>query len=181
MVSRLVQSGTLASLLATSLLSLAAITMAMGAGQNDEVKPAASDSEKSSLKSPPIAEFEDYLSNSKLIGVFTVDGAPLSRLQNETYVIKTAKRLEGYDKLWEIVTRIQYGDKDIELPVEIDVEWIGRTPVMVMEGATIPGLGTFSARVVFHDKKYAGTWKHGEKGGHLFGRVEKVVDQTEAK
>ncbi len=123
---------------------------------------------------PKIAEFADYLSNSKLTGVFTVDGRPLDKLQNETYEIKSAKKLDGYDHLWEIVTRIKYGNKDIELPVEIDIQWIGRTPVMVMEGATIPGLGTFSARVVFHDRKYAGTWKHGDRGGHLFGRVEKM-------
>jgi len=43
---------------------------------------------------------------------------------------------------------------------------------MVLDSITIPGLGTFSARVVFHDRKYAGTWKHDNVGGHLFGRVE---------
>lgn len=122
---------------------------------------------------PPIAEFEAYLSNSKLTGVFTIDGKPLEKLEAETYEIKTAKKLDGYDSLWEIVARIKYGDKDIEVPVEINVEWVGQTPVMVMDSMAIPGLGTFSARVLFHDKKYSGTWKHDNHGGHLFGRVEK--------
>lgn len=130
--------------------------------------------EKSAAKNT-IAEFEEYLSNSKLTGSFTIDGKPLDKLEAETYEIKTAKKLDGYDSLWEIVARIKYGDKDVEVPVEINVEWIGKTPVMVMDSMALPGLGTFSARVVFHDKKYAGTWKHDDVGGHLFGRVEKKV------
>jgi len=128
-----------------------------------------------SKPAPPIAEFEEYLSGSILTGVFTVDGQELNKLEPESYEIKSAKKLEGYDSVWEITTRIKYGKNDIEVPVEINVEWVGKTPVMVMDSAPIPGLGTFSARVVFHDKKYAGTWKHDDKGGHLFGRVEKKV------
>jgi hypothetical protein len=27
---------------------------------------------------------------------------------------------------------------------------------------------------VIYNKKYAGTWTHGEVGGHLFGTLEKV-------
>lgn len=122
---------------------------------------------------PPIEDFQKYLSGSVLTGVFTIDGKPLNKLEEERYEIKSAKKVEGEESVWEIVTRIKYGKKDIELPVEINVEWVGKTPVMVMDSVTLPGLGTFSARVVFHDKKYAGTWKHDDVGGHLFGRVER--------
>lgn len=129
----------------------------------------------STKAAPPIAEFEEYLTGAVLTGVFTVDGQNLDKLEPESYEIKSAKKLDGYDSVWEITTRIKYGKNDIVVPVEINVEWIGKTPVMVMDSAPIPGLGTFSARVVFHDKKYAGTWKHDDNGGHLFGRVEKKV------
>lgn len=132
---------------------------------------------KTPMSKPPIDEFAKYLSGTILTGVFTVDGKPLDKLNEERYEIKTAKKVEGYDSLWEIVTRIKYGDKDLELPVEINVEWVGKTPIMVMDSVPLPGLGTFSARVVFHDKKYAGTWKHDDVGGHLFGRVEKAPDK----
>ncbi|HUP81265.1 MAG TPA: hypothetical protein VM260_22125 [Pirellula sp.] len=125
-----------------------------------------------------IDEFSKYLSGTVLTGVFTVDGKPLDKLHEERYEIKTARKLEGYDSLWEIVTRIKYGDKNVELPVEINVEWIGKTPVMVMDSVPLPGLGTFSARVVFHDKKYAGTWKHDAVGGHLFGRVDRALEKA---
>ena len=126
---------------------------------------------------PPIEDFAKYLSGTVLTGVFTVDGKPLDKLTEERYEIKSARKLAGYESLWEIVTRIKYGDKDISLPVEINVEWVGKTPVMVMDSVSLPGLGTFSARVVFHDKKYAGTWKHDEVGGHLFGRVDRAPEK----
>lgn len=126
---------------------------------------------------PPVEDFAKYLSGTVLTGVFTVDGKPLDKLTEERYEIKSAKKVDGFESLWEIVTRIKYGDKDISLPVEINVEWVGKTPVMVMDSVSLPGLGTFSARVVFHDKKYAGTWKHDEVGGHLFGRVERAPEK----
>ena len=126
---------------------------------------------------PPIDDFAKYLSGTVLTGVFTIDGKPLDKLTEERYEIKTAKKVDGYESLWEIVTRIKYGDKDISLPVEINVEWVGKTPVMVMDSVALPGLGTFSARVVFHDKKYAGTWKHDDVGGHLFGRVDRAPEK----
>jgi hypothetical protein len=127
---------------------------------------------------PPIEEFEKYLSNSVLSGSFTMDGQPLNKLEEERYEIKSAKKLEGDDNLWEIKTRIKYGNKDLTVPVVVNLEWVGRTPMIVLDSVTIPGMGTFSARVVFHDRKYAGTWKHDNVGGHLFGRVEPAADAS---
>ena len=132
-------------------------------------------------EAPPIADFEKYLSGAVLTGVFTIDGRPLNKLEEEKYEIKSAKKLDGDDNLWEISTRIKYGDKDLVVPVPIQVEWVGRTPVMVLDSITIPGLGTFSARVLFHDRKYSGTWKHDNVGGHLFGRVEPGNAKTDDK
>ena len=38
---------------------------------------------------------------------------------------------------------------------------------------SLPGLGEgFSARVLFYDDRYAGTWDHGEYGGLMFGAIE---------
>jgi hypothetical protein len=117
--------------------------------------------EQNKVAKPPIEEFEKYLSNSILSGSFTIDGQPLNKLEEERYEIKSAKKLDGDDDLWEIT-----------VPVVVTIQWVGRTPMIVLDSVTIPGLGTFSARVVFHDRKYAGTWKHDNVGGHLFGRVE---------
>lgn len=150
--------------LGTTLLLALAATFAVQAQEPGKSSPA----NPSSL----IADFEKYLTNAVLTGVFTIDGQPLSKLDEERYEIKSAKKVAGEEKLWEITTRIKYGDKDLTVPVLVNIEWAGRTPVIVLDSITIPGLGTFSARVVFHDRKYAGTWKHDNVGGHLFGRVE---------
>ena len=144
--------------------------------------PASASSPAASTVDPRlIAEFEKYLTNAVLTGVFTIDGRPLNTLEEERYEIKSAKKIDGEESLWEISTRIKYGDKDLVVPVPIRVEWVGRTPMMVLDSITIPGLGTFSARVVFHDRKYAGTWKHDNVGGHLFGRVEPGNAKPESK
>jgi hypothetical protein len=160
----------------TLVLMLAALACFGWVRAQEPTKPK-SDNAKPTAAQQTIDDFSKYLSGTVLTGVFTIDGQPLTKVQEERYEIRSAKKLEGYDSLWQIVTRIKYGDKDIELPVEINVEWVGKTPVMVMDSVPLPGLGTFSARVVFHDKKYAGTWKHDQVGGHLFGRVERAPEK----
>ena len=51
-----------------------------------------------------------------------------------------------------------------------------------MTDLAIPNLGTFTARVVIYDGRYAGTWQHGKVGGNLFGRIEKLNgENAEAK
>ena len=54
------------------------------------------------------------------------------------------------------------------------MKWAENTPVITLSELAIPGLGTFSARVVVHDGLYAGTWRHGEVAGHLFGQIQKL-------
>ncbi len=44
---------------------------------------------------PPIAEFEEYLSNSVLTGVFTIDGKPLTNQELSDTKSKKAKKNRG--------------------------------------------------------------------------------------
>ncbi len=111
------------------------------------------------------------LKAKKLVGHFTVDGRPLKDLHEEVYEIKDIKKLEEAD-LWLIVSRIKYGEHDVTVPLAITILWAGNTPVITLDDFSIPGMGTFSARVVFHEGKYSGTWTHDRVGGHLFGRIE---------
>ena len=100
----------------------------------------------------------------------------------------TTTSFEGVTKvtgnLWTIMTRIKYGKTDARLPVTLPIEWAGDTPMVSMTDATIPGMGSqFSARVIFYGNRYAGTWQHGDKGGHMFGSFEKTkaVETPETK
>jgi len=115
-------------------------------------------------------KFSKLLTGAKFKGSFTLDDRPLNDLQEEEYDIEKVDKLPEAD-LWSIKARIKYGKKDFTVPVPIYVKWAGETPVMTMDKMTLPGFGTFSARVVLHVDKYAGTWQHDDKGGHLFGRI----------
>lgn len=113
--------------------------------------------------------FAKLLSGSTMKGFFSIDGRE-SELKEDSYEIKSASKLPTGD-LWLFNVRIRYGDHDVTAPLPITVNWADKTPVIVVDKLTIPGLGTFDARVVFSGDRYAGTWQHGDVGGHLFGTI----------
>ena len=120
-----------------------------------------------------------YLSGTKWTGNFTMDGKGEPR--TEYYEIISAEKGETGDK-WNLVARIKYGGKDMTLPLPpIEIKFAGRTPVITVDRVFFPGFGTFDARVVIRQGKYAGTWAHvGEGvsvGGHMFGTIEKMTKE----
>jgi hypothetical protein len=117
-------------------------------------------------------EFKKLVTNIRLVGNFTLDGQEPGKLQREEYVITGAMKL-GNGDYWALTSRIKYGDVDLTVPVPVQVKWAGNTPVITVDSVKIPGLGTFSARVLLDGARYAGTWSHDEKGGHLFGVIER--------
>jgi uncharacterized DUF497 family protein len=119
------------------------------------------------------AAFSKSMENSVLVGSFTVDGKEDDQpLKSERYEIESVNKAS--DNLWVFTVRIKYGKLDTKLPVTVPMEWAGDTPMVTLTNATLPGLGEgFSARVLFHEDRYAGTWQHGPVGGHMFGRIER--------
>lgn len=117
------------------------------------------------------SELQRLLTGARFKGQFTMDGKPLSELQDETYEIRKVQKLRPNGDTWAIHARIKYGEHDVVVPVPIRIKWAGTTPVLTMDKMAVPGLGTFSARVVLHENRYAGTWQHDEVGGHLFGVI----------
>jgi hypothetical protein len=131
--------------------------------QEPAEKPAAPD--RAALEK----EFSDKLTGATLVGTFSVVGRDTNK--PERYEIASAKKLAGDD--WIITARIKYGDKDVNVPMVVKVFWAGDTPMISLTNLTIPGLGTFTSRVMFYGDRYAGTWQHDAVGGHLWGLVEK--------
>ena len=114
----------------------------------------------------------DYLSGARFVGKFSVDGKPDDRpLKSEQYTISKCEKLPEPD-MYRLTARIKYGKVDSEVPLDIKILWAGNTPVMTLDALWIPGMGTFSARVLIHSDRYAGTWQHDQVGGHLFGTIE---------
>jgi hypothetical protein len=89
----------------------------------------------------------------------------------ERYYIDGVNHVTG--DTWLFRTRLEYKGKEIPVPIPLSVKWAGDTPVITLTDLAIPGVGTYSARVVLYRDQYAGTW-HGQKnGGHLFGKIER--------
>jgi hypothetical protein len=118
-----------------------------------------------------LERFRTLMTGATLVGSFTTDADPSARNQ-ERYVVSAAVQLPG--DLWLLTTRITYGQVDLTVPVPVAVRWAGDTPVITLDSVAIPGLGTFSSRVVLDRDRYAGTWQHDDTGGHLFGRIERA-------
>jgi len=143
----------------------------------DEPAAAKADDQKNADESKEklYDKFEEMMSGVRMIGRFTVTGNDDDNPpQKEEYVISSVTKMPNGD-YWLFKTRIKYGNHDVTVPLPIEVKWADQTPVITVDHLTIPGMGTFDARVVIDNDKYAGTWAHGEVGGHLFGEIKKLT------
>ena len=127
-----------------------------------------------------IKKLEQTLTGCKMTGSFTVTGKGELTPKAEEYTITSATKLEEPD-LWLIKARIKYGKTDQTVPIPLEIKWAGDTPVITLTNLTIPGMGTFSSRVVIYEGRYAGTWQHDAVGGHLYGTLEKATDKPAEK
>jgi hypothetical protein len=128
------------------------------------------------VKPPPTQaeldkQFQEQMSGVVLIGHYTAGGNE-AQPKEERYTISSVKKMQGDE--WLFVTRVQYGTKDVPVPIIIPVKWAGDTPVISLTDATIPGLGTYTARVMIFRDQYVGFWSAKDHGGNLWGRIEKL-------
>jgi hypothetical protein len=120
--------------------------------------------------------FQKMMTKVKLVGNFTIEGSEKDELLKDEYVVEKVKKTDEGD-FWVVTARIKYGNVDLSVPVPVEVKWAGKTPVITLDNITIPGLGTFSSRVVLDQGKYAGTWTHDKVGGHMFGKIVPLTDE----
>jgi len=152
---------------------LAAIVLAALAGsvvaqdKNEAVSPAAP--AKVELNEHE-KKFEASLKNAVFVGRWClVKDGKMGEAKAETYTIHNAKKVN--DRQWIISSRMQWGKKDITVPIPVNVLWAGDTPVITLDKLWIPGAGTYSARVMVFEDTYAGTWSGPNYGGLLNGVV----------
>jgi hypothetical protein len=165
------------SLVALGVPSVLTATAAL-AEQPQEPKTAETNPPTSARKTaiPPQEEldrgFAEKLANSAFAGNYSVtQGAEEKAAVMEKYAISKVSKLNN--TTWLFGAKWQIQGKEFPIAVPFQVLWAGKTPVITLDEVTIPGLGTFSARVLIHDEWYAGTWVHGKVGGHLWGRIER--------
>ena len=117
--------------------------------------------------------FAERMQNVTMVGFFTVTGREDRLARPDRYDITSVEKV-GEDR-WRFNARMRHDDFDVTLPVTVTMRWVDDTPMILLTDMTIPGLGTFTARLFFHGDRYSGTWQHGNFGGHMFGRVEKTL------
>jgi len=125
-------------------------------------------------------KFKSTLSNCVFNGRWClVEKGKLTEEYEDKYTIQGATK-SGND-VWLIYARVQYGGKDLTVPVPVQLKWAGDTPVITLDKVSIPGLGTYSARVLVYENSYAGTWSASDHGGMLHGVIEKAATNNHGK
>lgn len=119
-------------------------------------------------------EFKQMMTGARLNGRFSITGR--DEVRADSYKISSVTKLAG--GIWTMNAEIPRKSGPITMPVPVRMEWAGDTAVMKLTDATLPGLGTFTVRILFYkgnDGKghYAGFWWGGDHGGEMFGVVEK--------
>jgi hypothetical protein len=146
-----------------------------------EEKPAAQESDKAR---PALSDKEQklvaMLENATLSGKWRlVEDGKLGKEADDTYTIHSIEKARG--DVWIVKARIKYGDKDLTLPVPVEVHWAADTPVLSVTDRGLPGLGTYTARVLFYDGYYTGTWSGPGHAGFLSGTIVKAAAAPESK
>ena len=119
--------------------------------------------------------FVDQMSGVTLDGTFSLDLRKGASPTSERYEIQSVQKVKDHD--WIVTARIVYGKIDVPVPVPVQVYWANKTPVLQVTNLSLPGLGEgFTARILFQEQRYAGTWQHGQMGGQMWGRLVRTAD-----
>jgi hypothetical protein len=116
-------------------------------------------------------QFAERMKDVNLVGSFTVAGGDDRPARPDRYGIKSVEKV-GND-LWRFNAEMHCCGVDGSVPVVVPLRWVGDTPMIMMTDTSLPGIGTFTVRLLFYGDRYSGTWQHGETGGHMSGRIEK--------
>jgi hypothetical protein len=114
-------------------------------------------------------EFQDSLAGVALEGQSTHDGNPA--VAEDKYAIE--KVVKTGDDQWTLFGRVDFKGQTMTVPLPVQVKWAGDTPVITLTDQALPGMGTYTARVVVYRGQYAGTWSGKNGGGKVFGRIVK--------
>lgn len=111
------------------------------------------------------AQFTAMMANATLEGknVPIVDGS-LGQASGDSYKIVSATKMEGDQ--WQIIYLATVKGQQVPLPIPVTIQWAGDTAVLILDN-----MRGYSARVLFYDDTYAGTWSGNEKGGVISGII----------
>ncbi len=134
-------------------------------------KPAGDSTQKPKPAAAPEqleAAFKATLTKATMTGHWSsIKDGKLGPEKEDKYNIVSANKVGG-DK-WVVSTRIKMNGREMVVPIPVEVKWAGDTAVLSVDNLQYPGAGTYSARVLFYEHTYAGTWSGGDHGGLIYG------------
>jgi hypothetical protein len=114
-------------------------------------------------------EFQDSMTAVTLEGQSTRDGR--DGVSPDKYSIEKVVKQSG--DTWMFYAKVEMKGQTMTIPFPIQVKWAGDTPVITMTDQALPGMGSYTARVLVYRGQYAGTWSGRNGGGKVFGRIVK--------
>jgi hypothetical protein len=139
----------------------------------EKAKPAASPASAESAAAPADAEerFKALLTDAFLSGRWAPlkDGQLGEEKSGDKYHIVSATKSNGDN--WIISAKLKYHDQEFVMPIPVQMKFAGDTAIMVVDKLAIPNGGTYSARLLFYERTYSGTWSGAHGGGMLYGVI----------
>ncbi len=126
---------------------------------------------------PPEEVFSAMLTNATLNGTWApIDKRLLGDDQDDRYHIVRATKAAGDQ--WVIVSRMKIQGQEIDLPIPVTIKFAGDTAVMILDNVPVGPGQTWSARILFHDDVYAGSWWGAgkKKGGIVSGTITREAE-----
>ncbi len=117
--------------------------------------------------------FVAMLKNATLKGTWApVRDGNVGEDRSDAYHIVRAEKKEGDQ--WHLVTRVQHKGQTLEHPIPVVVKFAGDSAVVILNDARTGDGGTWSARVLFHNDVYVGSWwSPGGKAGTVSGTISR--------
>src|SRR5262249_1197456 len=173
------------AIFATSILLLIAST-ALTSAQTQTPDPAKSTKTESASKkaeepkaavshkplpADPEERFKFLFTKSYLSGRWAPlkDGALGDERVGDKYQITSVAKVNGDN--WVVNAKLKYREQEFVLPIPVRMKFDADTAILIVDELTIPGGGTYSARLMIYERTYSGTWKGQRGGGMLYGTI----------
>ena len=128
------------------------------------------------------AKFKAMLTKATLAGRWApIKDGTLGDEKEDKYGIVSVGKVNGDS--WVVNAKMKYGGREFVAPFPVKVRWAGDAAVLIVDNLQMPGgQNSYSARVMFYENTYAGTWSGGGHGGMLSGLVtQEKEEKAEAK
>ena len=147
------------------------VAVAQETSKPKETKPAPSQEELE-------ATFKKTFTKATMSGRWcSLEEGKLGTEKKDRYNIVSVSKV-GKD-VWLMNARIEYGGKELTVPVPIQVKWAGDTAVIVVDNFAMPGSNNaYSARLLVYNNAYSGSWSGEDHGGMLYGTITQSGDQS---